>query len=104
MISDPAPTPCLYLVSCEFAPIDDLPAWNDWYEQIHIPDMLSVPGIQAVRRYQRLGTRAHYLAVYEIDSPKVFDEPRYGEVRGWGPWADHIVSWSRELLRREVLV
>ncbi|NKQ56120.1 hypothetical protein HFP15_24895 [Amycolatopsis sp. K13G38] len=94
------PAPFVYVVWCEFAPGEDLPDWHRWYDEVHIPGMLSVPGISAVHRCQLLGRENQFLAIYDIESPAVFDHPRYAEVRGWGPWQGHIVSWSREVLSR----
>ncbi|MBM3346854.1 MAG: hypothetical protein FJY55_10220 [Betaproteobacteria bacterium] len=49
--------------------------FNDWYDRIHVPDVLKVPGIVAAQRYkltseQRRTTRPNfgYLAVYEVES------------------------------------
>ncbi len=56
--------------------------FNDWYDRIHLPDVLKVPGIVAAQRYkltdeQRRQTRPDYgyMAAYEIESrnlPKTF--------------------------------
>ncbi len=56
--------------------------FNDWYNRIHLPDVLKVPGIVAAQRYkltdeQRRTTRPDYgyMAAYEIESnnlPKTF--------------------------------
>lgn len=49
--------------------------FNDWYDRIHLPDVLKVPGVVAAQRYkltaqQRRDTRPDfgYLASYEIES------------------------------------
>ena len=50
--------------------------FNDWYTNIHIPDVLSIQGIIAATRYRLLSQRggAHafgkhrYLAIYEIET------------------------------------
>lgn len=58
-------------------------AFNEWYDTIHVPDILSVEGFTAARRYQLAGpgpkvnTRngeavANYLAMYEIED----EDPR----------------------------
>jgi hypothetical protein len=41
-------------------------AFNEWYDNIHVPDVLSLPEIIAATRYQLAGA-ATYLALYEID-------------------------------------
>lgn len=45
--------------------------FNDWYDNLHLPDALCTPGFARARRYERRefrDGRAQYLAVYEIDS------------------------------------
>ena len=49
--------------------------FNEWYDKIHLPDVLKVPGVVAAQRYkltdeQRRETRPDfgYLAAYEVES------------------------------------
>ena len=49
--------------------------FNDWYDRIHLPDVLRVPGIVAAQRYkltaeQRRTTHPGwgYLAIYEVET------------------------------------
>jgi hypothetical protein len=53
--------------------------YNEWYNKVHIPDVLNVPGFVAAQRFKVAdaqlgnGTPAHrYLALYEIET----DDPR----------------------------
>ena len=53
--------------------------YNEWYNKIHIPDVLNVPGFVAAQRFKvadaQLADRApahRYLALYEIET----DDPR----------------------------
>lgn len=85
----------IYLLSArlkEGAPIEE---WNTWYDEVHVPDMLSVPGFNSVSRYAQRDDPRRFLAGYEIDGPQVFEEPRYREVTGWGEWAPYVESWQR---------
>ena len=52
--------------------------YNEWYNKIHIPDVLNVPGFVAAQRFKVAdtqlgdGTPAHrYLALYEIDTDDI---------------------------------
>ncbi len=93
-------TPYLYLVKSRLrSPIDE-PRWNEWYDQTHLRDLLSVPGFRGAARYAEVNGDG-YLAVYEIESPEVFDEPRYREVTGWGEWHDRVAGWTRTVARVE---
>ena len=44
--------------------------FNDWYDKIHIPDVLSIPDFKKATRYQIMGgpkgEEGKYLAIYEI--------------------------------------
>jgi hypothetical protein len=49
--------------------------YNEWYNKIHIPDVLNVPGFVAAQRFTladaQLGDGSHahrYLALYEIET------------------------------------
>ena len=87
----------IYLVRSEVADIAEEADWNRWYDEEHIPDLLSVPGIHSATRYERRAAPHHYLAAYEIDSPAVFDEPRYKEVGGWRGWDRCLASYQRAI-------
>jgi hypothetical protein len=51
--------------------------YEDWYEQVHLPDMLRVPGFAAAQRYaidpvQRAGAPAPvhpFVTIYTLDAP-----------------------------------
>ncbi|WP_156967027.1 DUF4286 family protein [Paraburkholderia ferrariae] len=51
-------------------------AYNEWYTNQHIPDVLKVPGFVAARRYQTIDhdkTSQNYLALYEIEAASFED-------------------------------
>lgn len=53
--------------------------FNDWYDNLHLPDALCTPGFARARRYERCefrDGRAQYLAVYEIDSANIEETMR----------------------------
>jgi hypothetical protein len=44
--------------------------FNTWYDDVHLPDVLKIPGVMSARRYTLApGARSphRYLAVYEVD-------------------------------------
>jgi hypothetical protein len=50
-------------------------AFNRWYNEIHVPDILAVDGFSAARRYKLSGPpprgqepASRYLAIYEVDT------------------------------------
>ena len=54
--------------------------FNDWYDNMHVPDMLEVPGMISATRWvsaeSREDQRRKYLALYELETDSVegFDE------------------------------
>jgi predicted Fe-Mo cluster-binding NifX family protein len=48
--------------------------FNDWYNNMHLPDCLETPGFLAVRRYvnkELRDGRGKYLAIYEIETDDI---------------------------------
>ena len=88
----------IYLVEASLADRADKDAWNNWYDNTHVPELLSVPGFRTATRYRQLQQDNHYLAGYEIDHPNVFEEDRYRDVTGWASWEPDIASWNRVVL------
>lgn len=50
-------------------------AFNTWYDRVHVPDVLKVPGFVAARRYRlsdvqlgAAGGEHRYLALYEVET------------------------------------
>ena len=97
MTLSPSRTPYVYVVRAVFASPEHESAWNDWYDNVHVPELLSVPGFVSAVRFRQLGAEGHYLAIYEIESPAVFTHPRYAQITGWGEWAPMIAEWSRSV-------
>jgi hypothetical protein len=94
---NPAQTRYLYVVRSVFSSPEHEAAWNDWYDTVHLPELLSVPGFVSAVRFRQLGAEGHYLAWNESEHPRVFSEPRYAEITGWGEWAPMIAEWSRSI-------
>jgi hypothetical protein len=54
------------------------PAYHEWYENVHIPEVLSVPGFVSARRLRLVGPDTsgqtgapRYLTIYEIETADV---------------------------------
>jgi hypothetical protein len=66
--------------------------FNTWYDDVHLPDVLTVPHIVAAQRYKLSGPPnknepdAQYLAVYELDT----DDTR-SAMKALG---EHMPQWS----------
>ena len=66
-----------YLLLALNGPTDgdgDEATYNDWYDRVHLPDLLALDGVSAARRFKRIrGNRADwpYVAAYEIETDDV---------------------------------
>src|SRR4051812_30828434 len=53
--------------------------FNKWYNEEHLPELLSVPGILSAARYEAVKGGPQYLACYELDSVAVMRTRIVGE-------------------------
>ena len=64
----------------------DVPAtveqeFNEWYNEEHIYERLSVPGILSAARYEAIVNGPKHLAVYELESVEVLQSAAYLELK-----------------------
>jgi hypothetical protein len=50
--------------------------FNQWYDQEHIPQLLTVPGFQTGRRYRAVEGAPRYIAIYQLADENVPRRPR----------------------------
>lgn len=94
-----APPPVVVVVELSVPPPleADLAAW---YAGEHIPMLLAVPGWRRVRRYRLTeGTAPSYLALHDVASTAVLDEPAYREAVTT-PWRNRIIQAATARERR----
>lgn len=60
----------LYVVRMDVDPEKEQ-QFNEWYNEEHIPALLEVPGVSGAYRYASLEGTPKYIALYELDNPKV---------------------------------
>jgi hypothetical protein len=67
-------------------PAEDEAVWNRWYDQRHVPELLTVPGFRGGRRFENVpGTQAvgvggplpKYLALYDLAATSVLTSDAY---------------------------
>ncbi|MBT4045569.1 MAG: hypothetical protein HOK21_04595 [Rhodospirillaceae bacterium] len=94
----------LLIVNAEIDPsVED--AWNQWYNEVHLPEALACPGVLAGNRYRSVGDASltkdggksqssgrAYVAVYELSGPEALDTPEFIEMRGWYHFTDKITA------------
>jgi hypothetical protein len=54
-------------------PADKEAEFNKWYNEEHLAELMSVPGILNAARYEAVSSGPKHLACYEIESTAVFD-------------------------------
>ncbi len=74
----------------------DVPAeleeeYNRWYNEEHIPERLSIPGVLNAARYEAVAGGPKYLACYELDSPDAWHS------NAWQKWLTSPTEWSKRM-------
>ena len=80
----------LLLVYSDVAPEND-EEYNRWYNDEHIPERLSIPGVLNAARYEAVQGGPKYLAVYELSSHEAWNSD------GWQKWLREPTEWSRRM-------
>ena len=66
-------------------------AFNRWYNEEHLPERLSIPGVLNAARYEAVAGGPKYLACYELASPDAW----YADA--WQKWLIHPTAWSKRM-------
>jgi len=103
---------CLLIVSAEIDPEIEAD-WNRWYDEIHLPDALSCPGVLSGARYVNAGDASltdHgkrsrddsriYTAVYELAGPEAMETEEFRAMRGWYEFTDRIKARTQLFTQR----
>ena len=54
-------------------PADKEDDFNRWYNEEHLAELLSVPGVLSAARYEAVSSGPNHLAFYELESPEVIN-------------------------------
>ncbi len=83
-------TECLLIVDVTVDPVVE-DAWNDWYDNKHLPEILGCPGFVSGARYRSSGDNGtRYVTVYELSGPEALKSKEFGERRGWDVYLPHV--------------
>ena len=80
----------LLLVFSDVAPENDA-EYNRWYNEEHIPERLSIPGVLDAARYEATQGGPKYLACYELDSYEAWHSD------AWQHWLTNPTEWSQRM-------
>jgi hypothetical protein len=68
--------------------------FNRLYDEVHVPDLLKVPGVRSAARYRLESADsdeiARYMAIYEVDGPDVAGGPAWRAASDKGEWVTRI--------------
>ena len=65
--------------------------FNQWYDEEHIPERLSIPGVLNAARYTAVQGGPKYLACYELSEPEAW----YSDA--WQYWLENPTEWSKRM-------
>jgi hypothetical protein len=74
----------IYIVHTDI-PKDIIDEYNQWYDEEHLPRLVTVPGVNRARRYVCDGQSPQYLTAYSLDHPDAFESPE-GLIARKTPW------------------
>lgn len=83
-----------HIVFVDVAPEDEA-AFDDWYENTHLPDILACPGWLDARREKCLEGGPRHVAIYTITGPEAYETPEFEAIKGFGPFADKVKNFKR---------
>ncbi len=72
-------------------PADKEDDFNRWYNEEHLAERLSVPGVLSAARYEAVQSGPKHLACYELESPDVLTTPEYLK------YIENPTEWSRRV-------
>lgn len=84
------------VISVDIDPaLDD--RFHEWYEEVHVPEVLACPGFLGARRMVSPDReqRPRYVTIYEVEGRDVLETPEVRSVSGWGPFADDVSNYHR---------
>ena len=95
-------SPCLLIITAQIdVSVED--AWNEWYDEVHLPATLACPGVKSGARYASTGdasridhgerstdTTRIYTTIYEVEGPHTLLTPEFQAMRGWYQFSKHI--------------
>ena len=65
--------------------------FNRWYNEEHLAEVTALPGILNSSRYEAVSGGPKYLAVYEMETPEVWDSPEFVKLR------DNPTEWTKRM-------
>lgn len=75
--------------------------FNNWYDNEHVPDRVSMPGVIKATRFKAVVGSPKYLALYWANSLSSFDGPEYQHAfKNQTTWSQKILPLMKNPIRR----
>ena len=74
--------------------------FNNWYNDVHVPEVMASPGFLSNVRYEEVGAEGHYMAKYEISGEESLETPEFDKARGWKEMSSVVIRSGNALYRR----
>ena len=74
--------------------------FNNWYNDVHVPEVMASPGFLSNVRYEEVGAEGQYMAKYEISGEESLETPEFDKARGWKEMSSVVIRSGNALYRR----
>ncbi len=79
-------------------------AYNAWYNDVHIPELMQLPGFISAERFRQIGPGIRYLALYRLAGPEAVENETYKKWRAASEstqfWVSRFTAMERHLYQR----
>ncbi len=71
--------------------------WNQWYSDVHLPEIAACPGFLDAARYVSVDEHDQrtYLTLYRLDGQDAAASTEFSERRGWAHFEPHVKAEVR---------
>ena len=79
--------------------------WDEWYDTVHLPEIVECPGFVRATRYRATDVdekgRLQQVTFYELNRADAMQTPEFAAVRGVGPFPEQANAKAR-LVKRHI--
>lgn len=75
-------------------------AFQRWYNETHLPEIMACPGFVSAARYECVQGEPRFMAVYQLESPAALATPEMQAVRGWGEMFPAVRNFHERIYKR----
>jgi len=88
----------IHIVRINIDPAHEV-AFNEWYDNTHVPEILACPGWLSARRFVAMDDGPKYAAMYEVAGTWVYETPEFLAVSGFGAFQPYTHEFQRIQLK-----